>query len=304
MAIIFHVKTRENEDHFLEFCFQFRSKYLDIVQSALHDWIIYYQPMPRAGKLAPRASGYFAAARIHDVRISTREGYYEALLEQFIAFPTTVPFATRDPYSNIVQYFEANMQETDGSVNASLAQQSVRNVSDFDFERIINVGLRNADFDGNLAPTPSHLWGFAAPAPASLNRTRVLASRSMRKRAFSQVVGPAYRMQCAVTGISLWAPDGSSEVECAHIMPIEAGGPDSVRNGLALSRTIHWMFDKGLISISTDGRILRSRYCPYEKPDALINKSGRVRVPDDSAHHPHPEFLRYHRENVFLGGLP
>ena len=196
------------------------------------------------------------------------------------------------------------MQETDGSINASLAQKSVRPISDTDFDRIMQTGLQGVNCGSELASLAPTAWDFAGDPPARIMRTRVLSSRSMRTRAFSQVVGAAYRMRCAVTGLALRAPDGSSEVECAHIMPIETGGPDSIRKGLALSRSIHWMFDKRLISIGGDGRILRSRHCPDAKIDRLINGSERIILPQNGACYPHPEFLRYHRENVFLAGRP
>jgi len=41
------------------------------------------------------------------------------------------------------------------------------------------------------------------------------------------------------------------EAQVAHIMSIEAGGPDTAANGIPLSGTVHWMFDRGLISLRT-----------------------------------------------------
>ena len=49
-------------------------------------------------------------------------------------------------------------------------------------------------------------------------------------------------------------------IAAAHIRPVEANGPDIVSsNGLALSGTAHWMFDRGLISLNDDLKILISR---------------------------------------------
>ena len=33
-------------------------------------------------------------------------------------------------------------------------------------------------------------------------------------------------------------------------------GPGSVRNGIFLSRTVHWMFDRGVLSVNDDFTLL------------------------------------------------
>lgn len=55
--------------------------------------------------------------------------------------------------------------------------------------------------------------------------------------------------------------------ERMDIRPVEANGPDIVSNGLALSGTAHWMFDRGLISLSDDLGILISRH--VNDPDGV-----------------------------------
>ena len=90
------------------------------------------------------------------------------------------------------------------------------------------------------------------------------------------------------------------EVDAAHIWPVERNGPDVVTNGLALSGTAHWMFDRGLISLSDDLDILISRHANV--PDAVhsfINKTGRAIPPLEARDRPHPRFLAWHRENCF-----
>ena len=78
-------------------------------------------------------------------------------------------------------------------------------------------------------------------------RTRVayLTSRIVRDRVFRRVVLRAYDSRCAITALKLINGRGRAEVEAAHIRPVEANGPDIVSNGLALSGTAHWMFDRG-----------------------------------------------------------
>jgi putative restriction endonuclease len=91
-----------------------------------------------------------------------------------------------------------------------------------------------------------------------------------------------------------------AEVDAAHIRPVEQNGPDIVSNGLALSGTAHWMFDRGLISLSDGLEILVSRRINDEEGvRALINKDGRARKPRRDLERPHPHFLRWHRDHCF-----
>jgi putative restriction endonuclease len=93
---------------------------------------------------------------------------------------------------------------------------------------------------------------------------------------------------------------GRAEVDAAHIRPVEKNGPDIVSNGLALSGTAHWMFDRGLISLSNDLEILVSRRVnDQEGVRALINKDGHARPPHRVLERPHPHFLQWHRDQCF-----
>lgn len=57
---------------------------------------------------------------------------------------------------------------------------------------------------------------------------------------------------------------GRPEVQAAHIKPVEAGGSDSVRNWIALSATVHWMVDPGLLSLYDDFTVLKSRHLNHD----------------------------------------
>jgi putative restriction endonuclease len=79
---------------------------------------------------------------------------------------------------------------------------------------------------------------------------------------------------------------------------VEKHGPDIVNNGLALSGTAHWMFDRGLISLSDQLEILVSRKVnDIESVLSVINKDGRAHLPLRHADRPHPHFLQWHRHH-------
>jgi putative restriction endonuclease len=67
-----------------------------------------------------------------------------------------------------------------------------------------------------------------------------------------------------------------------------------------LSGTAHWMFDRGLISLSDDLQILISRQVNNrDGVRGFVNASGRAFEPSRSSERPHPHFLRWHREHCF-----
>ena len=122
----------------------------------------------------------------------------------------------------------------------------------------------------------------------------------MRDRVFRRVVLRAYDERCAISGLKIINGGGRAEVDAAHIRPVQHNGPDVVHNGIALSGTAHWMFDRGLISLSDDLDILVSRRVnDVGSVQAFINKNGRATPPTRPTDRPHPHFLSWHRENCF-----
>ena len=104
-----------------------------------------------------------------------------------------------------------------------------------------------------------------------------------------------------MTGLRLVNGGGRAEVEAAHIRPVSERGPDSGRNGIALARTCHWMFERGLLSAEDDGKLLVARRLVPDRVARMLNPDGYVSRPEMASLAPHPQFLRYHREHVFVG---
>ena len=128
-----------------------------------------------------------------------------------------------------------------------------------------------------------------------------ISRRPFREAAFAKAVKTAYADTCAVTGLQIVNGGGRSEVEAAHIRPVADRGPDSVRNGIALCGTVHWMFDRGLLSFDDDYTVLTACDRVPDTLRRLIQPSGKLVVPSRADLRPHPQFLRYHRDNVFKG---
>jgi len=276
--------------------YQFPRQYLTRVEACLGDWVVYYEPRKVA-----ETRGYFAVAKVEQVVPDPKApGMFLALIEpgSYLDLASPVPFA--DEHGSVV---EQGVLNEAGRISGR-AQAAVRPLSPADFHRIVDRGLDDRE---PLLPRVGDLPvdGFhdeQAPFIYEQPRDRLvqLTSRIVRDRTFRRVVLRAYDQRCAISGLKFINGGGRAEVDAAHIRPVEADGPDTVRNGLALSGTAHWMFDRGLISLSDGLEILVSRQS--NDPDEIrtfINKTGRAIAPERASERPHPHFLQWHRDNCF-----
>ncbi len=58
------------------------------------------------------------------------------------------------------------------------------------------------------------------------------------------------------------------------------------------------MFDRGLVSVDDDYRIIAAKDGVPEQVRNLFSRTGKLIVPDEPNLRPHPHYLRFHRENV------
>lgn len=275
--------------------YQFPSQYLGRVSACINDWIVYYEPVKVRG-----SRGYFAVAKVEQVIPDPQApGIYIAVIEpgSYLEFANTVPFNGPDAL------VERGLLNDAGKISGR-AQSAVRPISPADFNRVLGIGLEDG---APLLPRVDDLGSRFAredinPFIAEQERVRIptLISRVERDRVFRRVVLRAYDERCAITGLKLINGGGRAEAEAARIRPVEANGPDSVQNGIALSGTVHRMFDRGLISLSDDLNIMISRQAnDTDSITGLINRSGRANLPLRAIDRPHPHFLTWHRDNVF-----
>jgi putative restriction endonuclease len=276
--------------------YQFPNQYLRRVEACVGDWIIYYEP-----RKIVETRGYFAIAKVREVVSDPgAPGMYLALIEP----GSYLDFANPVPFNGATGPIEQGVLNDQGRISGR-AQSAVRPISPSDFTRIIDLGFEERmpllpRLDGDLSSV-----GFdEEQAPFKFDQPRdradVTISRILRDRVFRRVVLRAYDERCAITGLKLINGRGRAEVAAAHIRSVEASGPDIINNGIALSGTAHWMFDRGLISLADDLEILISRQTNDPQGiQSVINKSGRALAPRRMLDRPHPHFLRWHRERCF-----
>jgi putative restriction endonuclease len=297
MKAVFDTRPTSIYDDDLTRHYQFPKRYLPIVEQCIGDWIVLRRPRADGGDLA-----YFATARIETVDIDlARSGMYFARLGEYLAFDSPVNWIEAGRYAE-----EALRNMPSSQVGVYLRGRSVRSLIEHDFSQIISSGLRDTLNPRNaerLEISPSVIVDAAVIANVALpdvyeRRTeRVLTNRTIREASFRLAVYKAYENKCAVTGLRVFDLRGNAEVHGAHIWSVADGGPDVVQNGIALSATVHWLFDRYLISVTDDFRLLFGKEkIPSELTSLLNNNGGKLHLPVSERDWPHPKYLKRHRE--------
>lgn len=277
--------------------YHFPSRYLPVIRDCLNDWVVFRQPRAGGGHM-----GYFAVARVVDIRADeSTKGHHYAYVTDFL------PFDSIAPWREGGRYAESAIRELPtAEVGANLRGRSVRVLTDQDFAEIVRRGLAETLEPGNairlgldypsIDDTTSNLLNSVSE---NFERRveQYLVNRKVRDAAFRANVCAAYEDRCAVTGLQILNGGGRAEVQAAHIWPVSEGGPDTVQNGIALSATAHWLFDRHLISLSDDyGLLVAHNKVPSEFAVLFEKQSERVRLPRDERLWPSRMFLEQHRE--------
>lgn len=275
--------------------YQFPEIYLSRASRMVGDWVVYMEPV-KAGR-----KGYHAVAKVDRITPDpSSPGMYLAIIDpnSYLDFDHNVAFQAGGDYP------ERSVLNEAGNVSGR-AQAAVRPIPAEDFNRIVGLGL---DTHHELLPRSDAEFASAFVAEEQMpyefeqDRVQMLTKRTIRDRIFRTRVLKAYDRRCAFTGFQFINGGGRAEVEAAHIKSVQDKGPDVVQNGLALSGTVHWMFDRGLLTISDDAEILLSNHInDVDGVRKILRADGRAQFPDEPANRPDPAFLQWHRENCFEG---
>lgn len=86
-----------------------------------------------------------------------------------------------------------------------------------------------------------------------------VAARRQRDRRMRDLILTAYEFQCAFCGYDGALGTSAVGLEAAHVRWWSHDGPDEVDNGLCLCSLHHKLFDKGVLGLGDDHRILVSQ---------------------------------------------
>jgi putative restriction endonuclease len=202
---------------------------------------------------------------------------------------------------------EADGRPAEDRNRALLAQLDVSFLvclSNADFRTLARRTLIAKYFETHERAELYSLVGLEVPPDdiVAADATRFLRSEeseAKRDAKFSVRVLPAYDYTCALTRYRMIAVDGTTPLDAAHIRQFRRGGSNHPTNGLALSKTAHWLFDHGFWSVTRDLRVIvAERRFEEAGDDAYLLKklSGRELLRPTNPHFwPDPRSLAWHR---------
>lgn len=143
--------------------------------------------------------------------------------------------------------------------------------------------------------------GTLSPEDFSGETRQVLSAQRIKQHFFRRAVLSSYRGRCCMSGLS-----EPRLLIASHIVPWSRDKTNRLNpsNGLCLSALHDRAFDKGLISLTDDFRVVLSsalvaRQETFIKATFLSLQGQQIEVPD--RFRPEPAFLARHRTEVFLG---
>lgn len=123
----------------------------------------------------------------------------------------------------------------------------------------------------------------------------------VNQNVFREVVVANYDKQCAITGIDI-----PELLVASHIVPWSQNAEERLNpeNGICLSMLYDKAFDRGLIAISNDYKIIISdKLRSYKNREYYQSHFGEVdgcRLNLPKKYMPNPMFLEWHRDEVFM----
>lgn len=224
--------------------------------------------------------------------------------DRYREFDRIVPReATGEPVESWLRPLERGRER-----NVATFGRAVRPLIDEDLQLIMSLGFPNGVERLNLEPPEQHQF---AEAVTTEERSRRLVSAVTREARFRDAVLSAYEHRCSISGLSVGTSPSRAYglLDAAHIRPVGSQGADSVANGVALTPTLHRMFDKGLFTLAYRGRTLAVRTSPRLREEMIRGREGfslrltdglAVWTPTGEIAPPSREALDYHHSQIFL----
>jgi putative restriction endonuclease len=126
-----------------------------------------------------------------------------------------------------------------------------------------------------------------------------------REARFRLNIVAAYNYTCALTRYRLTTISGASIVDAAHIHQFSDSRNNDPRNGLALCKNAHWLFDNGLWALTDDYKVIVALggFAEDGPDQKLLATYGgqRIHLPANSAVWPSPVHIAWHRNKKFKG---
>lgn len=123
----------------------------------------------------------------------------------------------------------------------------------------------------------------------------------LRSSIFKREVPKIYNYTCCISGMRIDTMENISMVDACHIVPFSESYNDTISNGIALCPNLHRAFDRGLIGVDENYKVIVSdEFVEKETNYSLKKFSGnKILLPSNRNYAPLMKHFEWHRNNVF-----
>jgi len=123
----------------------------------------------------------------------------------------------------------------------------------------------------------------------------------LRGSLFKREIPKIYNNTCSISGMKIDAMINVSMLDACHIIPFSESYNDTITNGIALCPNLHRAFDRGLIAIDSNYKVVVSNTFKEEESNYSIRSfAGKwIQLPNRNEYFPQKKNLEWHRKNIF-----
>lgn len=123
----------------------------------------------------------------------------------------------------------------------------------------------------------------------------------LRGSLFKREIPKIYNNTCCISGMKIDATINVSMIDACHIVPFSVSYDDTVTNGIALCPNLHRAFDRGLIAIDENYKVVVSKTFKEDETSYSIRvfEGKEIQLPSMKSYYPLRENFSWHKNNVF-----
>ncbi len=125
----------------------------------------------------------------------------------------------------------------------------------------------------------------------------------LRGSLFKREIPKIYNNTCCISGMRIDTTINASMIDACHIVPFSHSYDDTVTNGIALCPNLHRAFDRGLIAIDDDYRVMvNNNFVESENAEYSIRifNGRKILLPDIKKYQPSLENFQKHRSRFLF----
>lgn len=122
----------------------------------------------------------------------------------------------------------------------------------------------------------------------------------MRNAVFKKALKLIYNNTCCISGLRIDTNESISMIDGCHIVPFSISHDDTIGNGLVLCPNLHRAFDRGLISIDNDYKVVvGNNFKENDSKYSIKQFNGtKLLLPEKEEFFPKQINLEWHRSNI------